>query len=113
MGDLKLATAVGAFLGPVLGAVAMLLSMIIGGLVALGWLMREWGMFGHGRISSLIGRLYFFRKKTSPNPDEDASSATIPYGVALAIGTLLTLVVCQWTGSESWFLCSVIGAAAQ
>jgi len=111
MGDLKLAAAVGAFLGPVLGTVAMLLSMIVGGFLALGWVMREWGMFGHGRISSFVGRVYSFGRKTAPNPDEDVSRATIPYGVALAIGTLLTLVVCQWTGSESWFLCSVIGAA--
>lgn len=41
MGDLKLAAAVGALMGPILGTAAMLLSMIVGGFVALGWAMRE------------------------------------------------------------------------
>ncbi len=34
---------------------------------------------------------------------KDVSEVAIPYGLALAIGTLLTLVVCLWTGKEHWF----------
>ena len=109
MGDLKLAAAVGALLGPILGTAAMLLSMIVGGVVALGWAMREWGMFGHGRLSDIVGRLYSFGRKTAPEPGQDVASATIPYGVALAVGTLITLAACQWTGSEPWLFCFAIG----
>ena len=110
MGDLKLAAAVGAFLGPVLGTVAMLLSMIVGGGVALVWAMREWGMFGQGRINDLVGRVYFLGRR-APLPGQEASPSTIPYGMALAVGTLLTLVVCQCTGKQDWLLSYVSSAA--
>jgi len=101
MGDLKLAAAIGAFLGPVIGTVAMLLSMIVGGVVALVWAMHEWGMFGEGRINDFVGRVYFLGKRP-PLPGEDVTPSTIPYGVALAVGTLLTLVVCQCTGKQDF-----------
>jgi len=103
MGDLKLAAAVGAFLGPLFGTVAMLLSMIVGGVVALGWAMHEWGMFGHGRLNDLVGRMYFLGRRP-PEPDHELRPSTIPYGVALAVGTLITLVVFQCTGKPDWFL---------
>jgi Flp pilus assembly protein protease CpaA len=80
MGDIKLAAALGALLGPSLGTVAMLLSMIAGGVVA---------------FTSSLGEKAVARK--------DVSEVAIPYGLALAIGTLLTLVVCLWTGKEHWF----------
>ena len=111
MGDLKLAATIGAFLGPVIGTVAMLLSMIAGGGVALVWAMHEWGMFGRGRINDFVGRLYFLGKRP-PSPGEDVNPSTIPYGVALAVGTLLTLVVCQCTGKQN-FLGYVTHAAMQ
>jgi prepilin peptidase CpaA len=101
MGDLKLAATIGAFLGPVIGTVAMLLSMIAGGVVALVWAMHEWGMFGTGRINDFVGRVYFLGKRP-PSPGEEANPSTIPYGVALAVGTLLTLVVCQCTGKQNF-----------
>lgn len=110
MGDLKLSAAVGSFLGPLLGTVAMLLSMIIGGIVALVWAMHEWGMFGHGRINDFVGRLYFLGKPPSI-PNQEVRPSTIPYGVALAFGTLITLVVCQCTGKTDWFLSYVNHAA--
>jgi prepilin peptidase CpaA len=101
MGDLKLAATVGAFLGPVIGTVAMLLSMIVGGVVALVWAMHEWGMFGEGRINDWVGRVYFLGRR-APEPGPDVRPSTIPYGVALAVGTLLTLVVCQCTGKQDF-----------
>lgn len=109
MGDLKLSAAVGAFLGPLLGTLAMLLSMVVGGVVALVWAMHEWGMFGQGRLNDWVGRLYFLGRPV-PNAQESRPS-TIPYGVALAFGTLITLVVCQCTGKPDWFLSYVNHAA--
>ena len=112
MGDLKLAAAVGAFLGPVLGTAAMLLSMIVGGVVALFWAMREWGMFGQGRINDFVGRVYFLGGR-APEPGQEVRPSTIPYGMALAVGTLLTLVVCQCTGKQDWLLSYVSTAATR
>ena len=104
MGDIKLAGALGALLGPVPGAIAMLLSMMVGGVVAMVWMLKEWGMFGRGWVSTLVGWLYpSLRNRDETVEKKDVSGVTIPYGVALAIGTLLTLVVCQWTGKENWF----------
>ena len=35
------------------------------------------------------------------------------YGVAIALGTLLSLVVCLWTGTENWYFWFVTVAAMQ
>jgi Flp pilus assembly protein protease CpaA len=103
MGDLKLGAALGALLGPALGTLAMLLSMAAGGIVAIVWMLREWGMFGHGWVSSRVGRLFPNRRRgVEVAETKDVSGVTIPYGVALAIGTLLTLVVCLCTGKRNW-----------
>jgi Flp pilus assembly protein protease CpaA len=103
MGDIKLAAALGALLGPSLGTVAMLLSMIAGGVVAAIWLSKEWGMFGHGWLNKGIRRAFTSSLGEKAVARKDVSEVAIPYGLALAIGTLLTLVVCLWTGKEHWF----------
>ena len=112
MGDIKLAAALGALLGPSLGTLAMLLSMVSGGFLAIAWILKEWGFFG--QLTSF--------KNQPPKPidsrgqDEkalkDVTKMTIPYGVAIALGTLLTLVVCLWTGKESWYFWFVTSAAS-
>ena len=94
-GDIKLAAALGALLGPSLGTLAMLLSMIAGGFLAMGWMLKEWGFFGHG--------LFRRRDREGQASGKPVGSLTIPYGVAIALGTLLTLVVCLWTGIENWY----------
>jgi prepilin peptidase CpaA len=104
MGDIKLSAGIGALLGPGLGILAMLLSMIAGAGVAMVWMMKEWGMFGHGWVSISVGRLFPASwRREGKAENKDVSGVTIPYGVALTIGTLLTLVVSLWTG-KTWFL---------
>lgn len=99
MGDIKLSIAIGALVGPPLAVASMLMSMIAGGVVALIWMSREWGMFGHGWFNSGIGKLLPRRPEAVGG---DAGSITIPYGLALAVGTLATLAVCLWTGMNKW-----------
>ena len=103
MGDIKMAAALGALLGPTLGVVAMLLGIIVGGVIAALWVSVEWGMFGHGWLNDWMARVFGRSRKSPAAERKDVSGVAIPYGVALAIGTLLTLVVCLWTGKEQWF----------
>jgi prepilin peptidase CpaA len=103
MGDIKLAMACGALLGPILGAVAMVLSMIAGAGVALFWMAKEWGMFGYGRVHTGITAVLGRDRKSEASP-EGVSKLAVPYGLAIAIGTLFTLVVSLWTGKQDWFL---------
>ena len=112
MGDIKLAAALGALLGPSLGTVAMLFSTIVGGLVAVVWMSKEWGFFGHGWLGNSIQRVLSRRSGGTSAVKKDISGVAIPYGLALAVGTLLTLVVCLWTGKEHWFW-SVTAAATR
>jgi len=115
MGDIKLAAALGSLLGPSLGTLAMLLSMIMGGLVAMAWMVNAWGGWGHGRLARVAGRLSRKKRSTpasSPEPN-NLGAMTIPYGVAIALGTLLSLVVCLWTGTENWYFWFATVAAAR
>jgi len=113
MGDLKLAAAVGALLGPVLAVTAILISAVAGGVMAIGLLTARGGGLAQLFSTFLIGLP--FVKKTAPDDsataDEIPVAVTMPYGVAIGVGTLLTTAVCLWTGQEAWLL-SFVGIAA-
>ncbi len=110
MGDLKLSAAVGALLGPALAITAMLASTIAGGILAVIVMMTPGGPLAHIASTFLIG-LPFFKtpsqenfSKTGHAPDTTAAAVpTMPYGVAIAAGTLAALAVCWSTGNEKWF----------
>jgi len=97
MGDIKLAAAVGALAGPAVGALAMLVSTITGGVLALAWMLRP-GSPGARTLSPLfhgvpvLGRIY----ASAGNDDAPVTGGTIPYGVAIAIGSMLTLAYFGW-----------------
>lgn len=112
MGDLKLAAAVGAIVGPVLAIAAMFLSAIAGGILAIAFLLKH-GSPLRNLLSTFSIGLPFRKTKTaknesSPETTGDSAPKTIPYGVAIGVGSLLTLVVSWWTGYENWFL-SLVG----
>jgi prepilin peptidase CpaA len=114
MGDIKLAAALGALLGPALGAVAMLLSMIAGAGVAMVWMAKEWGIFGYGKMRAGISRSLSRRAPDAGGKSpQTVGRLAFPYGLAIAIGTLLTLVVTLWTGTQNWFLWFVTAAGTQ
>ncbi len=94
MGDVKLAAAVGAFLGPKLAVAAMLCGAVIGGVIAIALLMRRGGFFG----LFLVGLPFVKARRENSSPGESPAVLTMPYGVAIGIGSLVTLVVYTWLG---------------
>jgi prepilin peptidase CpaA len=113
MGDLKLAAAVGAFLGPVLAVITMLVSAVAGGVLAIVWMLKPGGLLAPLFSTFLIGLPFRGKRsgKSSPVAATRSAAATMPYGVAIGIGSFTTLAVCWWTGNEQWFL-SFVGITA-
>lgn len=93
-GDVKLMAAVGSFLGPANALVAVVLSLIVGGLLgililfwrggAIAWL-RRWGLM----LKTLLmtGTVAYI----PPQPGEAATSR-FPYALAISMGTIIALV---------------------
>jgi prepilin peptidase CpaA len=110
MGDVKLAMAIGAILGPVLAAVAMLVTTLVGGIMAAA-IMTANGRGLAPLLTVLSIGLPFSRKTGAKRPAGDGRAPlTMPYGVAIGLGSLITLAVCWWTGQDTWFL-SFVGIA--
>jgi prepilin peptidase CpaA len=92
MGDLKLAAAVGALTGPAVGALAMLLATLTGGLLAIAWMLRPGTAVAKNLSPFLVGLPIVGRRYSQATPDEaQLATATIPYGVAIGIGSLLAV----------------------
>ncbi len=110
MGDLKLAMAVGAIVGPLLAVVMMLVTALAGGVMALS-IMTARGQ-GLAQFFSVLSIGLPFVKKAGESAgfEEAPAPLTMPYGVAIGVGSLLTLAVCWWTGQDTWFL-SFVGIA--
>jgi prepilin peptidase CpaA len=102
MGDIKLAAALGAILGPPLGTLTMLASAIAGGFLAVLWVLR--GALAQTPVGLLFGR-HSSGEDTglSTGSKQPIKGRTIPYGLALAVGTVVTLAAYWWTGPEQWF----------
>jgi prepilin peptidase CpaA len=114
MGDLKLAAAIGAIVGPILAVAAMLLTTVMGGVLAIVCLLRPGGLYRQFIGTLFIGFPFRNKKSTTENPpveNESTVDATMPYGIAIGMGSILTLAVCWWTGNENWFL-SFVGIGA-
>lgn len=116
MGDVKLAAAIGAIVGPVLAIATMLASAVAGGILAIAWMLRPGGQLAI--FSPLLIGLQFWkknnkkkRKNKSPVVTESRVTSTVPYGIAIGAGSLFTLVVFWWTGHANW-LFSFVGIAA-
>jgi prepilin peptidase CpaA len=113
MGDLKLSAAVGALVGPAVAIVAMLASAVAGGVLAVILMARPGGPLSPLVSTFLIGVPRFTKPARVPTPihtpngqsagPAPSEPATMPYGVAIAVGTLATLAVCWATGNEQWF----------
>jgi len=113
MGDLKLAAAIGAILGPALAVASVLLTAVAGGILGIGMMLKPGGSLRN--LISVISIGLPFRKKKGegePAADESPVAITMPYGVAIGAGSLMTLAVYWWTGNENWFL-SFVGIAGK
>ena len=99
MGDVKLAAAVGAFLGPMLAVAAMLCAAVIGGVIAIALLMRRGQLLAELFSLFLIGLPFVKPKEPIDPPATSPAVLTMPYGVAIGIGSLVTLAVFTWLGT--------------
>ncbi len=92
MGDVKLCAAIGAWIGPSQLLLALVITGLAGGVMALGWAISG-GFLGelfHG-----TGELVFSFKKRGirPHPDlilDNPLTRKMPYAPAIAIGTLVS-----------------------
>ena len=92
MGDLKLCAAVGGWIGPAQMSIALVVTGIVGGVLALIWAVC------HGSLSaSLDGSsdllAGFWTKGIRPHPSlvlDNPSARSMPYAPAIAIGTIFS-----------------------
>lgn len=87
MGDLKLCAAIGAWIGPSQLLVALVITAISGGLMALGWAVA--GGYLREALDGTAGLVFGKRKGlTLANP----AARKMPYAPAIALGTLLSFL---------------------
>lgn len=112
MGDLKLAAALGAALGPAMAVVSVFLSAVAGGVIAMVVMFKPGGQLREIAEVLLIGLPFVKKDRDAPALDAGRqASETIPYGLAIGAGFLAALAVYLWTGNENWFL-AFVGIAA-
>ena len=92
MGDVKLMAAIGTWIGPEQLFIALIVTSMVGGLMALGW--AACGGF-LGDLFKGSGDLVFnFRKRgLQPHPElvlSNPLARKMPYAPAIAIGTLVS-----------------------
>ena len=91
MGDLKLCAAIGAWIGPDQLVVALVVTGITGGVMALAWAAwhSRFGESLHG-AGALMGS---WRTGLRPHPTlvlENAATFKIPYAPAISVGTIVS-----------------------
>lgn len=92
MGDVKLCAAIGAWIGPSQLLLALVLTGIVGGIMAICWAVA--GGFV-GELFKNTGDLVFGVKDRGlrPHPElvlDNAAARKMPYAPAIAIGTLIS-----------------------
>ncbi|WP_371876483.1 prepilin peptidase [Pseudoduganella chitinolytica] len=99
-GDVKLMAMVGAFTGPLLALQIALLTCLVGGLLGLALVLRSgrWRLLGHNLATILAPLVYSLGGMPQrPVPlSREASAGGIPYGVAIAVGTLTVVARLHW-----------------
>ena len=87
-GDVKLFAAAGAWLGPESAVIAALVAALLGGVLTLGWLLREQGFLRTAR--GLWLRTATVRSGVeAPGLLVVPATKRVPYGIALAAGAAL------------------------
>jgi prepilin peptidase CpaA len=87
-GDVKLCAAIGAWIGPSQLIIALVLTSLVGGVMALGW--AAWGGF-LGELFQHTGELAFGSKEERGEAVlKNPLRRKMPYAPAIAIGTLIS-----------------------
>jgi prepilin peptidase CpaA len=107
-GDVKLMAAVGAFLGWPHSLLAVALTTGAGSIAALGFLAAQGGLANYGRRYGAMAKCLFFTGKVAYVPPTQGESSTqlFPYTLAIAAGTLATLI---WAGRLDPFIATLGG----
>ncbi len=99
-GDVKLCAAIGAWIGPQQMLLALIMTALVGGVMALGWALV--GGFANELFQETGNLLLGWTKKKSASAEDSPSSAPapaeirsavrrkMPYAPAIAIGTLMS-----------------------
>jgi prepilin peptidase CpaA len=90
-GDVKLLMAVGALKGPEFVFFACLWSGVFGGIFALFGLLRS------RRLGLAVAHLYYSRI-FAPTDGSFITAWRVPYGPAIALGSLITVLGVRWIG---------------
>ncbi|NQT85663.1 prepilin peptidase [bacterium] len=93
-GDVKMAAAIGALMGWHFAVGAVVFSSLVGGAMAIGWLIWR-GQLRRGLWDSLRASVRLKRAQDIVGEDSPATVA-MPYGLALSIGTLWAWFI--WLG---------------
>ncbi len=109
MGDLKLAGAIGALGGPIIAVIAMLASAIAGGILAVVWMMKPGGALAPVVSPFFIGLPFYKNQSDDGSARTKSSLEHMPYGLAIAAGSIITFAVLWWTGNEKFLLTFVSG----
>jgi len=91
-GDVKLCAAIGAWIGPGQFFIALVITGLAGGIMALGW--AAWGGFLKELLTGSSDLVFAWRKNgMHRDPDlvlSNPRTRKMPYAPAIAIGTLLS-----------------------
>ena len=92
-GDVKLLMAVGACIGWRLVILAGLLSLLIGSVVALVFLMVRGGLLGYLHRYGVMAKFLLMAGRFAyiPPASDDMASIRFPYALAIALGTLAAI----------------------
>jgi Flp pilus assembly protein protease CpaA len=78
----------------------MLASAILGGMLAMALLMQRGQLLAEFFSLFLAGVPFLKKKAASPPASASPGVTTMPYGVAIAIGSLTTLAGYAWLGAS-------------
>lgn len=92
MGDVKLCAAIGAWVGPKQLIMALVMTGVVGGIMAIGWAMAGGFL---GELFTGTGNLLFGWRKRGIHADPELTLSNpkahkMPYAPAIAIGALLS-----------------------
>lgn len=92
MGDVKLCAAIGAWIGPSQMLIALVLTGIAGGMIALGWAIA--GGFAGETFRNTGDLLFGWKARGFRRPEnltlDNPLARKMPYAPAIAIGTLIS-----------------------
>ena len=94
-GDLKLMAAIGAIIGIPNWFIMLIITSILGGIVAVGFLLMRGGLWrALGNSVFILKELLFLRSPSTGRPElsiDNAKALTMPHGVVVALSAFLFL----------------------